>query len=273
MTTATLDMLTLNTWGFAWPLARHRKPRFERIAQHLRDSDYDVVMLQELWRGAREALGDSGMSFCTDDAQTERGTRPVESGLGIKVRRGLARSVSTVKGLVRAFKQHRGWDRVKTKGLVGVEVATAGCGPVTFVNTHLQAEERHARVRRSQLDEILEAVDGVRTPVVLSGDFNLFDHSHEDRAAHAALVRHGFRDASLLVDRPDATYLGKNPYVGNHSDQRFDRIYLRDGWDGERRVRLDAESVRVIVDHARPMSDHEAVAARLVLRHELAPSG
>jgi endonuclease/exonuclease/phosphatase family metal-dependent hydrolase len=261
MTTATLDMLTLNTWGFAWPLARHRKPRFERIASHLREGDYDVVLLQELWRGAREALGDSGMSFVGEDAQSEPGVRPVESGLGVKVRRGLVRSVATVKDLVRAFKHHRGWDRVKTKGIVGVEVETAACGPVTFINTHLQAQERHANVLR-------DAVDGVRTPIVLSGDFNLFESVAEDRAAHQSLERHGFRDASLVVDRPDATYLGKNPYVGGHSDQRFDRIYLRDGWDGERRVRIDAESVRVIVDHARPLSDHEAVAARLRLRKE-----
>jgi endonuclease/exonuclease/phosphatase family metal-dependent hydrolase len=265
MTTATLDLLTLNTWGFAWPLARDRTRRFERIDAHLRKERYDLVLLQEMWAGARHHLGDSGMHWALDDAQTDKGVRMFESGLGVKVRRGLERSVATVKGLVRAFKQHRGWDRVKTKGLVGVEVQTGEQGLVTFVNTHLQAGLEHAKVRRSQLDEILEALDGVKTPVVLCGDFNLYEASREDRAGHGALERHGFKDASLLVDRPEATYLGQNPYVGGKTDHRFDRIYLRDGWDGGRRVRLSAESVRVLTDHTAPLSDHEAVAARITL--------
>lgn len=268
MTTATLDLMTLNTWGFAWPLARDRKRRFARIASHLSEDRYDIVLLQELWRGARSTLGESGMVWVAEESQTDKGVRPTESGLGFKVRRGLERSARTVRGLVRAFKHHRSWDRVKTKGLVGVEVHTGAAGPVTFVNTHLQAGEAHAKVRRSQLDEILEAVDAVETPVVLCGDFNLFDTSAEDRAGHSALERHGFRDASLLVDRPDATYLRGNPYVGGDSDHRFDRIYLRDGRGRSARVHLGAESVRVIVDHHEPFSDHEAVAARLRVTRE-----
>ena len=268
MTTATLDLMTLNTWGFRWPLARHRRSRFARLAAHLRGERYDVVLLQELWSGAREALGDSGMLWTGHEAQHAPGVRPIQSGLGVKVRRGLERSVATVKDLVRAFKQHRGWDRVKTKGLVGLEVDAGESGPVTFVNTHLQAEMKHAKVRRSQLDEILEAVDGVKSPVVLCGDFNLFDTLHEDRAGHAALEQHGFRDASLLLDRPEATYLGMNPYVRSQTDHRFDRIYLRDGWAGAARVRLTAESLRVIVDHDAPLSDHEPVAARIKVTRE-----
>ena len=264
MTTATLDLMTLNTWGFRWPLARHRRSRFERIERHLGEGRYDVALLQELWRGAPEALDRSGMSWTATDSQTDRGVRMVESGLGVKVRRGLERSVRTVRGLVRSFRQHRGWDRVKTKGIIGVEVDTTH-GPVTFVNTHLQAQRKHAKIRRAQLDEILEATDAVRTPLVLSGDFNLFDDHAEDRAGHAALERHGFRDASLLVDRPHPTYLAKNPYVSEPTDYRFDRIYLRDGVHHGKPVRIAAERVEVIVDHRAPFSDHEAVAARLRL--------
>ena len=263
MTSATLDLMTLNTWGFSWPLAKDRKRRFDRIASHLAEDRYDVVRLQELWGGARPTLGDNGMVWVAEESQTGKGVRPTESGLGVKVRRGLERSVATVRDLVRSFKHHRGWDRVKTKGHLGVEVHTGTAGPVTFVNTHLQAGEAEAKVRRSQLDELLEAVDAVESPVVLCGDFNLYDSSHEDRAAHASLERHGFRDASLLVDRPEATYLSGNPYVGGNADHRFDRIYLRDGRGRSARVHLGAESVRVIVDHRAPFSDHEAVAARI----------
>ena len=55
---ASFHLFTLNTWGFKWPLARDRKRRFQRIAAHLAERDYDVVALQEMWGGAREALGE-----------------------------------------------------------------------------------------------------------------------------------------------------------------------------------------------------------------------
>ncbi|MFO0747058.1 MAG: endonuclease/exonuclease/phosphatase family protein [Myxococcota bacterium] len=265
-TTATIDMMTLNTWGFRWPLARDRKHRFARINAHLRETRYDVVALQELWAGARTALGDTGLTWAADDVQQERGTRMLDSGLGVKVRRGVERGVNAVKSLVRSFKHHTGWDRVKTKGILGVEVPVGDVGFVTLVNTHLQAERKHARVRRTQLDEILQAVDRIESPVILCGDFNLFGDLPEDRAGHQSLAAAGFRDASETIDQPHATYLQRNPYVGGSTpDERFDRIYLRDGAHNGKKLRLMAESVRVIVDHDAPMSDHEAVAARLRL--------
>lgn len=263
---ASFNLFTLNTWGFKWPLARDRKRRFQRIAAHLAERDYDVVALQEMWGGAREALGHTGLQWAGDDARHTPRLAMERSGLGIKVKGGLHRGARAVRELFRSFTHQRGWDRVKDKGFMAIEVPV-GDKRVTVVNTHLQAELPRAKVRRSQLDEILEAVEGVQTPVVLCGDFNLFDTSAEDRAGHAALERHGFRDASLLIDRPEATYLKKNPYVGGRDDHRFDRIYLRDGQADAagRRTRLSASSVEVIVDHAQPMSDHEAVTARITL--------
>ncbi len=260
---ASLELLTLNTWGFAWPLARDRKRRFSRIAKHLQARPYDVVALQEMWGGAKDTLGTTGLTWAGDDARTEPRLRMEQSGLGMKVREGLHKGARAVRELVRSFTHHRSWDRVKNKGFQGVEVPV-GDHRVAVVNTHLQAGLGHAKVRRTQLDEILEAADNYDLPVILCGDFNLFDTSAEDRAGHASLARNGFYDASLMLDRPDATYLKRNPYVGGSDDHRFDRIYLRDGRTN-RPSRLAAESVQVIVDHDQPMSDHEAVAARITV--------
>jgi len=260
-----LDLLTLNTWGFAWPLARDRKRRFSRIANHLEARPYDVVALQEMWGGAKDALGITGLAWTGEDARTAPRLRMEQSGLGMKVRQGLHKGARAVRELVRSFTHHRSWDRVKNKGFLGVEVSV-GDHCVAVVNTHLQAGLGHAKVRRTQLDEILEAADGYEGPVILCGDFNLFDTSAEDRAGHTSLARNGFTDASLMIDRPHATYLKCNPYVGGTDDQRFDRIYLRDGRATHGRVtRLAAQSVEVIVDHDQPMSDHQAVAARITL--------
>lgn len=264
MTTATLDIFTLNTWGFRWPLARDRDARFSRIAAHLAEGRYDAVAMQELWGSSPHALETEALSWVGEDAELPRGFRRNDSGLGFKVRRSAVASSQAVRRVVHAFRKAAGFDRLKRKGFFGIDLQAEGIGPVTLLNTHLQAGEKAARVRRHQLDELLEAAEGIDNPIVLCGDFNLFRGSAEDRAAHRALGLAGFIDASEAIDRPEATYLTSNPYVPvADGDQRFDRIYLRDGLVDGHRVHLVPSDVRVVVDHAAPFSDHEGVAARL----------
>jgi endonuclease/exonuclease/phosphatase family metal-dependent hydrolase len=264
MHTATLDILTLNTWGFRWPLARDRDVRFARIREHLAANRYDAVALQELWGSSPGALGRTGFNWVGDDSDLPRGLRRNDSGLGVKVRDGLSKGASAFKRMARAFKRATGFDRLKNKGFQMVELPIGALGHVTLVNTHLQAGEKEARIRRSQLDEMLEAVESVRSPVIICGDFNLFRDSAEDRAAHRSLHLAGFLDASEAIDRPEPTYLTSNPYVPkNEGNQRFDRIYMRDGLGESCRLRLVPADVRVIVDHSAPLSDHEGLAARI----------
>jgi|GEM_PF-1120083 len=260
-----MSLFTLNTWGFRWPLARHRKRRFARIARHLADHTYDLVALQELWDAAPPVLGQTGLVWARQATNTRlsRGHRFNDSGLGVKLSPTLAPGARLVSSLITSFREHRGWDRVKTKGAFAVDVPIERDDErVTVITTHLQAGRRHGRVRRGQIEHILEAAAETRGPVVLTGDFNFFASSHEDRASHQVLAQAGFVDAGESLDRPEPTYLTANPYADKgDGDQRFDRVYLRDG----ERHRLSAKDVRVIVDHAEPMSDHQAVAANVVI--------
>lgn len=264
MHTATLDILTLNTWGFRWPLARDRDVRFARIRDHLATHRYDAVAFQELWGSSPQALGRTGFDWVGDDLDLPRGLRRNDSGLGVKVRDGLTKGASAFKRIARAFKRATGFDRLKNKGFQMVELPVGTLGHVTLVNTHLQAGEKEAHIRRLQLHEMLEAVESIRTPVIVCGDFNLFRASVEDRAAHRSLQLAGFLDASEAIDRPEPTYLTSNPYVPKtEGNQRFDRIYTRDGFSEGCRLRLVPADVRVIVDHTAPLSDHEGLAARI----------
>jgi len=43
-----IKVFTLNCWGI-WGVSTHRVARMRAIAQHLADSDYDLVLLQEVW--------------------------------------------------------------------------------------------------------------------------------------------------------------------------------------------------------------------------------
>ncbi len=258
----TLDVLTLNTWGFRWPLAKHRKRRFKRISRHLDESQYDIVALQELWAGAPEALLNETLQWALPaDTRRANNARMVDSGLGVQLPDRLRRGAKLLGDSLRRFSRAASWDRLKTKGLLAVEVPVE-TGPVAVLNTHLQAGLKHAPVRRSQLDQILEAAESISAPVLLMGDFNFHGNSAEDVAAHRALRAHGFRDASEELDRPDATYRPDNPYVPNSECERFDRLYVRDG----AHVSVAPLAANVIVDQAAPMSDHEALHVRLGLR-------
>jgi len=44
-----LSVFTLNIWGIGWGFSADRRARVTAIAQHLLDSSYDIVFLQEVW--------------------------------------------------------------------------------------------------------------------------------------------------------------------------------------------------------------------------------
>jgi len=264
MSQSELSVMTLNTWGFRWPLAKHRSLRFGRIAQHLNETTYDVVALQEMWDGARETLGQTALAWLQRPIEMARkGLRMHDSGLAVKLTDRLSDRAEVRADLARPYRRSVGWDWFKNKGVYAVDVELGeDLGRVTVMTTHLQAGKWFAKARRSQLDELLETAESVDNPIVLMGDFNFHSDLAEDRAAHDALVRAGFADAAQEIDRPEPTYLTANPYVSpSEQDERFDRIYLRDG----SATRIAAKDVRVVIDHEAPMSDHEAVTARVVI--------
>ncbi|MFT7582056.1 MAG: endonuclease/exonuclease/phosphatase family metal-dependent hydrolase [Myxococcota bacterium] len=257
-----LNVLTLNAWGFGWPLARHRAVRFERLARWLEASKHDIVGLQEMWDGARKQLNIERLNWTPAGKRRRRDrTAMTDSGLALKFSDALAAQTKASPQLLHTFGEHRGWDRFKRKGLFGVEVPLdAVGGSVMVVVTHLQASAQHHRTRRKQLDEVLELLDGIDSPVILMGDFNIHAGSAEDRAGHRSMDRAGWVDASEMVDNPAPTYVIGNPYTSG-PDERFDRIYLRHG----ARLRIEATDARVIHHHDSPISDHEALEAQLVI--------
>ena len=44
-----LRVLNINMWGLKWPLAMHQRERFKALSEILGRSNYDVVLLQEVW--------------------------------------------------------------------------------------------------------------------------------------------------------------------------------------------------------------------------------
>jgi endonuclease/exonuclease/phosphatase family metal-dependent hydrolase len=44
-----LKVLDLNTWGLSWPIAVDKSERFRALREVILHSDYDIVVLQEVW--------------------------------------------------------------------------------------------------------------------------------------------------------------------------------------------------------------------------------
>ena len=45
----TLKLLSINIWGFMWPMSEDRDLRVAKITEFLKSSDYDIVFMQEAW--------------------------------------------------------------------------------------------------------------------------------------------------------------------------------------------------------------------------------
>jgi endonuclease/exonuclease/phosphatase family metal-dependent hydrolase len=205
--TPTLDVLTFNTWGLAWPVAMSpRSSRFPRIQRFLDRTRPDVVGLQEVWRGARQLLSIDGLRF-------PRGDR--DSGLAM-----LSRFPVRAQRALN-FEAGSGLDRFKDKGAMQATVVHPVLGEVHVITTHLQAGRgAGSRLARSvQVDELLAFVDDLQGPTVLVGDFNLYGDLGSDRAADGRLTTAGFLDSADVLGILDATHHG--------AGARLDRVYAR----------------------------------------------
>lgn len=241
-----LEFLTVNLWGLPWPVARQRRLRKRRFAEHLAARAYDVVGIQELWWPWRRALALRSLALPES---------PRDSGLA------LAGRLPARELRVEPFEDGAGPDRLKRKGCLRARVQSPCGTPLAIGVLHLQAGRRHGGIRRRQVAQLLDALAGERLPAVLLGDFNFYEGSEDDARSAAALAAAGFRDAALQLGRTELTYhAASNPYLrGTRKAQRFDRVYLRDG----REAQLEAREVEVLALRSDPVSDHHPLRVRL----------
>ena len=245
---AELDVLSINIWGLAWPISKHRGDRMRNL-DALQLDEYDVVGMQEVWRGAWRRIPWRNRIRLPD-------TR-ADSGLGLTGR--LSHTADTLT-LV-PFEATTGVERFKGKGILISEVTVPDYGPVWVYVTHFQAGPDAGEVRAAQAEELLVLMAQRPGPSVVIGDFNLYrDHQH-DSLTEQRLAGAGLQDVALLSGKPEATYIAENPYIWKGEDgERFDRIYLRNGSD----THLELAHAEVL-SYDQPLSDHQPLAARIRL--------
>lgn len=225
----TVDVATLNTWGLPAPLSRKRTARFAQIREYIRH-DLDVVGLQEVWNTARSLLpntlrlphqGDSGLAVATPHASTQPVLTP--------------------------FTHARGFDGLKRKGVLYTRVGLPGGERMNVVVTHLQAghSKAAARVRATQIDQVIDVATAADGPTLVMGDFNLYDDLDADVDSTRKVLAEGFVDGALRAGNDAPTHRS-----GPH---RLDRIYLR----GASALQADVRDT--------DLSDHLPVEATVTL--------
>ncbi|MBI4818629.1 MAG: endonuclease/exonuclease/phosphatase family protein [Deltaproteobacteria bacterium] len=230
-----------------WPLSRHRGVRFRRFSEHLRANSYDLVGIQELWAGARATL--SVESLRLPDLRTG------DSGLALA-----GPLVGRASLAIEHFLSAARIDRLKRKGFLRSQVRI-GDVDVCVVVTHLQAGRGHAVARRAQVEQLVYALDPVRLPIVVMGDFNFHAEVAEDKRTELRLEEAGFSDIADVTGKLVATY-GRNRYVASTEAERLDRIYTR----ASETHAFAVEELDVVDGVDGPFSDHHPIRARLSLR-------
>jgi len=252
-----LRVLSLNTWGLPFGLARDLPRRTEALGAVLGASDADVVALQEVWtprsrNHLRDAARGAGFehAFFVDRARANAGLvvfsrHPFVHGQASEFR---------VRG--RAERVHHG-DFWSGKGWLDVVLDTPG-GELRLVNTHLHAayadggaKDDYTGERMAQVIELAHGLRDRRRPTLMVGDFNMHEGSEEYDVWRALA---GVDDVAVRLDaRRDTVEVGHPYSSGPGEDQRIDYAFVRDG-DA---ARLQPVAIERIFDQPIDLGGHE----------------
>ena len=239
----TVRLATANIWGLpaplSWPPRHVRFPRVRTFIEAGRAGGLDVMLLQEHWRipGRPRALDELGLIAPARDQG--------DSGLALTTHHRVIERTHGTFGMRAARILDALWSK---KGWQHVAVDVDGTR-VDVLNTHLEAylPARHASIRASQIDELLDVAARFRGAVVIAGDFNVYASIASDRDAVARIEAAGFADVVAAFDTTPT-------YDRSGECERFDRVFVRG---------LVCTAARVEVNAA--LADHRPVVVDLTL--------
>ena len=189
------------------------QPSLPGVAEVVRRSGADLVLLQEVDRGTTRSGGEDQLATLerlTGLHGAFGRTLDFQGGeYGIAVLSRWPIEASAVQPLKVEPPQERAGGSYEPRGALRVRVAAPG-GPLEVLNTHLDASRTDV-YRLQEVGTVLQLADSLRAtghPVLVGGDFN----SEPGSATHQRMAAAGWRDAwascgtgsglSFPVDRP-----------------------------------------------------------------------
>lgn len=291
-----LKVLTLNCWGVPLYGSKDIDERFQLIGRHFSESDYDILMLQEVWRDADyRTLVRYLHSAFPHFHYFYSGF--VGSGCCIFSKWQIVDVIMHQYSLNGYVHKLLHCDFLGAKALNGVILDKDGLRVAVFT-THLHAEYDHDndvylahRVAQAyELSELIRWTHKFSDCVILGGDLNLQPSNlgYQLILANAGLndawkengVTEGIMDnqEGSTCDIPSNTYVDPNALLKRPKGQRIDYILYRDG-NGERSTtcascHVFSKKGSIPIDSSSSsssskivsFSDHEGVEAELVVR-------
>jgi endonuclease/exonuclease/phosphatase family metal-dependent hydrolase len=225
-----VKLLTYNTWMIP-VLRKMAKARAEAIGREL--GQYDIALMQEAFTsGVRKTMATLARQFDLDNRYQARPFFRINSGSFTFTR------YEIVKSDFMRFLNCRGIQCLSARGVLYVQVKLPNGQLLDLFNTHLQAFEKHAKVRKRQMKRVMKFVnkknDGT-IPVIFGGDFNVIGETEEYQQLLKMLGN--FKDVWTEL-RPNEPGLTWDPSVNTWAEydyeesqlyQRLDYIFYRDG--------------------------------------------
>ncbi len=173
----------------------HAAKRVKHLCKVLRTTDYDVIMLQEVWLAKdRKNLAKCGYDFSVDIGVIDNDLpgRAAQVGREQNLETGLLLlSRYPIKKVIKKFYADRGnWRRIfidgesiVSKAVYAAQIQISSLKNVWFVNTHLVANycdtfpwigcNSYEAIRAKQLKEVSQLVSKLDGPIVFGGDLNM----------------------------------------------------------------------------------------------------
>ncbi|MEH3105120.1 MAG: endonuclease/exonuclease/phosphatase family protein [Sphingomonas phyllosphaerae] len=255
----TIDVLSFNVEGLAWPARRGRAPSLARIGRILatlnaRGAAPDVILIQEMFSPAAvRALSRAGYRYrVRGPTRTQRRTLPasgrvpgprrwgkgetgfhlVGSGLAILSRYPIVAESSQPFG----SRHCAGFDCLSNKGALHARIQVPGVPTaIDLFDTHLNAQaesrvpaQRHGAaqaLQRADLARFLAATGTDRVPAIVGGDFNMAGTPDRlaklEEALAAYTMVHRFCAASATPCEVRLSWDGDAPWVDTEDLQLF----------------------------------------------------
>jgi endonuclease/exonuclease/phosphatase family metal-dependent hydrolase len=221
------------------------------IGRRLPRLDVDAAAFQEVWTSEAQATlvragREAGLAHAWHGEPGVRG-----SGLLVLSRLPIASvrfEAFALRGVPTVGDYYGG------KGFAEVALETPA-GALTLVDTHLHAryassvDHEYRSHRIGQIVQLASSAAGLRTPLVVAGDFNL----HEGHAEYAVLLGlTGLRDTAAELDCRHPTVYRENPYRvrSTKPDRRIDLLLARSGVEAGVRLRRAERIFDDLFQHA-----------------------
>jgi len=274
-------VVSLNIWDLPVGLPRtDRRRRHRRLLEGLRETDADIILLQEAFRPRlRRAILETLADFHSDELARRRRwfvVLPMDDAGGL-----LTLSRWPISGTrhqwARRFRRMKPDERIGRKGCLWTRIQTPA-GSVLVGNVHLYAGSTplDAHVRTIQTRDLLRRGDSRPTvPTILGGDWNWdleFEHSERGPTGYVELLQAGFREVAegrsegICTMDPRRNRWAR--YVPWHRPaRRLTHVFMRGAG-----LEPGAEPPSLIFDDP-PVSDHFGLRVTLRLSKAVRRSG